>query len=164
MSNKQYQPILWFILMSLMLVAVLLLSDLLAPSVSQADDLPDRDDPPPSAPSNDDGDGDGDGDGGGGGGSSLLAYLELFVSPTPVGVEGVVQWQDVNGNWNDVGGWKRNLQNGYERWTVEAKDFNTGPFRWVVRNSQSEVVVGPSESFNLPAGANETLQVTMTLQ
>ncbi len=104
--------------------------------------------------------GGGDDDGGG----LLLAYIELFVSPTPVGVESVVQWQDVNGDWNDVEGWKRELQNGYERWTVEAKDFNSGPFRWAVRNGQSGVVLGSSESFTLPAGGNQTTQVTITLE
>ncbi len=153
MFNKQYQPILWF-MMSLIFVAVLLLSGLLAPSVSQAN-LPNRDTPTP-APSNDDDDDDDDG------GGPILAYIELFVNPTPVGVKSVVQWQDVNGDWNDVEGWQRELQNGYERWTVEAKDFNTGPFRWVVRNSGG--MVGSSEAFTLPTEANQTVRVTVALQ
>ncbi len=149
-NNKRYQPILWF-MMSFMFVAALLLSGLLAPATSQAD-LPDRNTPTPS-PSNDDDDDNSSG-------TPLLAYLELFVSPTPVGVEGAVQWQDPQGNWHDVAGWTHPLENGYVRWAVEAKDFGTGPFRWVVRTGgPTGVVVGSSESFSLPAGAGETLQV-----
>ncbi len=153
-NNKRYQPILWF-MMSFMFVAMLLLSGLLAPAVSQAD-LPDRNTPTPS-PANDDND---DGDGG-----VLLAHIELFVSPTPLGVEAAVQWQNINGAWEDVGGWSHPLENGYARWTVEAKDFGTGPFRWVVRSGgPTGVVVGSSESFSLPAGAGEMVQVYISTE
>ena len=155
MLKKQYQPVIW-VMISFMFVAVLLFGGLLTPAVSQAD-LPDRN-PPTPTPSNDDDDDDDDG------GGPQLAYIELFVTPLPVGVESVVQWQDVNGDWNDVEGWKRQLQNVYERWTVEAKDFNAGPFRWVIRHGQSGFVVGTSDSFILPAGANQTVQVTIVTE
>ncbi len=154
MSNKQYQPILWFV-MSLMFVAMLLLSGLLTPSVSQAD-LPDRDTPTPG-PSNDD-------DDGGGASSPLLSYIELFASSSPSGAWSVVQWQDPQGEWHNVEGWRGVLgSGGYQHWTVEAKDFGTGPFRWQVRQGGPDgTVLSTSESFTLPAGANETLQVQVS--
>ncbi len=152
MSTKRYQPILW-IVMSFIFIVTLLVSSLLAPAITQAD-LPDRDTPTPSSADN---------KGDSGGDAPLLAHIELFVSPTPIGVEAAVQWQDPQGNWHDVTGWTRVLQNGYERWTVEAKDFGTGPFRWQVRTGGPDgVVVGSSEPFSLPAGAGETLPVHLS--
>ncbi len=136
-----------------MFVAALLVSGLLAPAITQAD-LPDRGTPTPSSADN---------KGNSGGDVPLLAHIELFVSPTPIGVEAVVQWQNINGDWEEVGGWRSPLENGYQRWTVEAKDFGTGPFRWVVRSSgPTGVVVGSSESFLLPSGAGQTLPVHLS--
>jgi hypothetical protein len=94
-----------------------------------------------------------------------VAYIELSVLPVPAGAWSVVQWQDSAGNWHDVEGWRGSLpENGIQRWVVEAKDFNTGPFRWVVRQGQSGSTAGMSNPFNLPAGANETVRVIVTLQ
>jgi len=93
-----------------------------------------------------------------------IAHIELQVTPAPVGAWSVVQWQDSNGNWHDVEGWRGSIpENGVQRWAVEAKDFNTGPFRWVVMKGQSGPVAGISDLFNLPARANETVQVTVVL-
>ena len=93
-----------------------------------------------------------------------MAYIELHVQSASSGVWSVVEWQDSDGNWHDVEGWRSSLpEDGIQRWVVEAKDFNTGPFRWVVRQGQSGVAAGMSHSFNLPAGANETVQVMVTL-
>ncbi len=154
MSNKRYQPILWFI-MSMMFFTMLLLSALLAPSVSQAD-LPDRATPTPAS-SDDEGDDDDDDDGG----TPLLASIELFASSASSGAWSVVQWQDPQGGWHDVEGWRSDLGAGYQHWTVEAKDFGTGLFRWQVRQGGPDgSVLSSSESFTLPAGANETLQIS----
>ena len=72
----------------------------------------------------------------------------------------VVQWQDSAGNWHDVEGWRGSLGSGYtRRWAVEAKDFNTGPFRWLVLSGEGGQVIGTSEPFNLPAAGNETIYV-----
>ncbi len=151
MSNKRYQPILCFII-SFMFVALLLLSALLTPAVSQAD-LPDRDTPTPAPSNNNDGDN--------GGSSPLLSYIELFASSAPAGAWSVVQWQDPQGDWHDVAGWRGELgSGGYQRWTVEAKDFGTGLFRWQVRQSGPDgSALSTTKPFTLPAGANETLQL-----
>ncbi len=153
MSNKRYQSILWF-MMSFMFVAVVLVSGLLTPAVSQAD-LPDRDTPTPASSGNAGDDGDSDDS------SPLLSYIELFASSAPAGAWSVVQWQDPQGGWHDVEGWRGELgSGGYQRWTVEAKDFGTGPFHWQVRQSGPRgTLLSTTESFTLPAGANETVQV-----
>jgi hypothetical protein len=98
--------------------------------------------------------------------TSLLAYIELFASsPAPAGAWSVVQWQDLQGDWHDVEGWRGRLEfGGYQRWTVEAKDFGTGPFRWQIRQGGPDgPVLGTSEPFTLPDEVYEAIQVTVSL-
>jgi len=72
----------------------------------------------------------------------------------------VVQWQDAAGNWHNVEGWQRGLGvGGFERWWVAAKDFNSGPFRWVVTQGPGGPELGVSQPFNLPGGGNQVLRV-----
>jgi hypothetical protein len=100
-------------------------------------DLPDRNLPVENENSDDD--------------APLGATIEL--TAWPPGADSVVQWQDINGHWQSVDGWHGSLDNtGYIRWWVAVKDFGTGPFRWVVGQSNSA-------PFNLPAGAGQTLTV-----
>lgn len=95
-----------------------------------------------------------------GGSSPLLAFIELHAPAAAAGSWSVVQWQDSAGNWHDVEGWRGLLESGYQRWTVEAKDFNTGLFRWQVRQGGPDgPVLDTSEPFNLPAGAYELVSV-----
>jgi len=92
----------------------------------------------------------------------LHAHIELQAQSVPAGAWSVVQWQDTAGNWHDVEGWRSALPDtGFQRWAVEAKDFNTGPFRWLVRQGQMGETSGVSSSFDLPAGANETIRVVV---
>jgi hypothetical protein len=111
-----------------------------APALANGE-LPNRNPPPPT-------------DNGGRDDSGPLgASIELMAWP-PGGMS-VVQWQDVNGNWHDVEGWRGALDSGGRiRWWVAAKDFGTGPFRWVAGESVSE-------PFNLPGGAAAPLQVSL---
>ncbi len=82
----------------------------------------------------------------------LGAYIELS-APGHGGAASVVEWQDINGDWQAVEGWRANLDSaGYIRWWVAAKDFGTGPFHWVAGDAISP-------PFNLPAGAGEAMQV-----
>lgn len=95
------------------------------------------------------------------------AYIELHVPQKPTGVNGgwtVVQWQDRAGGWHDVEGWRGMLDaRGSRRWWVAAKDFGTGPFRWVVSQGPGGPVLGISQSFNLPSEAGQVLLVTASL-
>ena len=75
----------------------------------------------------------------------------------------MIQWQDSVGDWQDVDGWQGTLNNNYRRWWVAAKDFGTGPFRWLVTRGPGGEVLGTSEPFNLPAGANQVILVQVSL-
>ncbi len=112
-------------------------------------------------------------DGSGGGSNSnddnndspALAYIELQAQSPPGGAWSLVQWLATDGYWYDVEGWRASLaENGFQKWVVEDKDFNTGPFRWVVMQGQSGSIIGTSDSFTLPDEANETLRITVVLE
>ena len=95
----------------------------------------------------------------------LGATIELQAQPVPADAWSVVQWQDRSGNWHDVDGWKRALGvTGFERWWVAAKDFNTGPFRWLVTQGPGGPEVGASQPFNLPGGANQVVRVEVKVK
>ncbi len=140
-------------ILTLTLIALLL--GLARPPLESQAGLPPLDPPTPTPVADDDDDQS----------TPLLAHIELQVQAAPAGAWSVVQWQDSDGNWHDVEGWRSVLgSSGHQRWAVEAKDFNTGPFRWVVMRGRSGSIAGISDSFNLPAGANETVPVTVSLQ
>lgn len=86
----------------------------------------------------------------------------------------VVQWQDQDGIWHDVEGWQgspdliipgpSNTMVGLKAWGVAAKDFGTGPFRWLVYADSSRAKrLATSEPFTLPShsGHRRTVEVTL---
>jgi hypothetical protein len=87
------------------------------------------------------------------------AYIELRGGG---GAWGVVQWQDSAGNWHDVEGWRGSLLAGGQSWWVDRKDFGAGPFRWVVSESAAGPVLGASQPFSLPSGANQVMVITVS--
>jgi hypothetical protein len=89
------------------------------------------------------------------------SHIALHVTFEQAGLWTVVQWQDSAGNWHDVEGWRGTLDEGQKVWWVAQKDFGTGPFRWVVYQSQGGKLLGSSVPFNLPAFPNQTMQVTV---
>lgn len=98
------------------------------------------------------------------------AHIELAISPKNqlyiniTNVSTVIQWQDFQGNWHDVEGWRGTLDvSGHKKWWVDQKDFAKGPFRWVVLSSTSEEVLGTSEDFILPVTPNEQLIIKVDL-
>ncbi len=84
-----------------------------------------------------------------------------LVLQTHAGPWSVVQWQDINGAWHDVDGWRGAVENGTVTWWVAPKDFGTGPFRWAVSLSAASEIVAAGEPFTLPAASNETVIVTV---
>jgi hypothetical protein len=106
----------------------------------------------------------------------LGTHIELVV-PEHAGAWSVVQWQDSAGNWHDAEGWRGTLDSsGYICWWVAAKDFGTGPFRWVITGGDSVSVADEwstggssglfqsetsSGAFSLPGGATAPLQVSL---
>ena len=76
-----------------------------------------------------------------------------------------VQWQDPQGNWREVDGWRGAFDNNLTvTWWVAPEDLNTGPFRWLVYANQSGgKAIAISEPFDLPPAPGQTTAVTVTL-
>ena len=91
-------------------------------------------------------------------GASTDSETGRIVLTTRPGAWTVVQWQDGSDYWHDVAGWRGHATDGAIAWTVEEKDFGTGPFRWVVTHPQSGRPTDVSQSFYLP-GAGDTLAI-----
>ena len=78
-------------------------------------------------------------------------------APNAAGLQTQVQWGDGNGNWNNVDNWRDALdETGRISWLVWAKDFNKGPFRWLVfnRDGSTQFVSAP---FYLPGAGQSYL-------
>ena len=87
----------------------------------------------------------------------------------------VVEWQDTQGNWHEVEGWQGTPDHvipgpsatmvGLKAWGVAAKDFGTGPFRWLVYNDHSLAErLAVSSPFNLPGGSGQDQIVNVLLE
>ena len=89
------------------------------------------------------------------------AYIELRVQPALGEAWTIVQWQDSMGRWNDVDGWRAQVEPGQAvKWWVAPKHLDTGPYRWLVyQGKDRRAVVWASELFYLPT-QGETLVVT----
>jgi hypothetical protein len=157
MTRKKEQTLLSLALVILFIG--LLMGAVLPAPVAEAG-LPNRDTPTP-VPHPDSGDDKKDN-------TPVGAWIALQVSGTPDGAPSgawsVVQWQNSAGNWEIVEGWQGTLDpSGGRRWWVAEKDFGDGPFRWVITQGKDGPALGTSQAFNLPDGANETVQVTVSL-
>ncbi len=104
------------------------------------------------------------------------AWIELHChvpaqGPSPFGSElwTAVQWKDSSGGWHNVEGWQGSLDEvasgvGKKVWWVAEKDLGTGPFRWLVRQTDGGEPLAVGEAFYLPRAAGETilLEVSVT--
>lgn len=84
----------------------------------------------------------------------------------PTNAYAVVQWQDGWARWNDVENWRGPLTSNAPYpvvWGVYARDFGTGPFRWVVYEREGGPMWGVSAAFYLPAQAGRLLVVPLAL-
>ena len=92
-----------------------------------------------------------------------LAQIYLVVTPAEGHYWSVVQWQDQEGFWHDVEGWRAEITAGTMNWWVEAKDFGTGPFRWLVFAAGGERPLAISQPFYLPSEAGpEVIYIDLT--
>ena len=157
--------------LSLLLVCLLTLGGLsvfLAPKAEAV--LPPR--PTVTAPSAD------EGDEGGLLPVPTVAHLSLEVTPTQQRYWSVVQWQDAQGAWHDVTGWRGDVVNGSIHWWVDEKDFGKGPFRWAVYQSGGPIVqlgegrfvylgeqavLAISQPFYLPTGSAQSLTIYVSV-
>lgn len=96
------------------------------------------------------------------------AHITLYPTGAPATAWVTVEWQKPSdGTWATVTGWQGDLdytQAGvaYKQWSVERRDYGTGPFRWVVFATNGGSVWGTSPSFTLPTDASANLVTTLT--
>ncbi len=93
----------------------------------------------------------------------LMAWQELWTE---------VQWTDGQA-WFVVEGWRGHMDTitraadgrwvSAREWWVDNKDFNTGPFRWVVYAHEGGAVLATSDTFMLPARGGETMIIDQTV-
>lgn len=89
--------------------------------------------------------------------------LILQVTPGTNEVWAAVQWQDAQGKWHDVSGWRGSVVHGRAIWWVEEKDFGKGPFRWVVYQKEGGERLQISQPFNLPTESSIGLTIYLSL-
>jgi len=77
-----------------------------------------------------------------------------------VQAQAVVEWQDFNGAWHRVDNWVKPAR-AQVTWEVWRRDYDTGPFRWVVYHRGKPI--GASRSFYLPHTDGEIVDVVVTL-
>jgi LysM repeat protein len=95
--------------------------------------------------------------------AARVGVLVLQVSQAPAEAWEVVQWQDGQGRWNDVEGWRGKLEaSGQVTYWVDQADLGKGVFRWVVYDRQGGTVWGISEGFYLPKQASDSVLVQVT--
>ena len=150
--HKKHVTLIWALLTILTLFFLLIW---FAGPLSAGPSLPPRDNPTPTPASG----GDINRDGGDVSGAYIILRV-LPITPTlrPVTTTlwTVVQWEDAQGGWHDVEGWRGTLEANAEKWWwVASRDYGSGPFRWVVYHRADGVMLAASESFYLPSGANE---------
>jgi hypothetical protein len=88
--------------------------------------------------------------------------LILYVPEASAHLWTVVQWEDTNGDWHDVEGWRSQLTDGFVGWWVDPADFSTGPFRWAVLDGPDGELLHTSESFYLPAFVDGVVYIEIT--
>lgn len=91
-----------------------------------------------------------------------LARILLVAGSAYEGAWTVVQWQDKPGEWHDVENWQGEMRNGWIRWRVAPKDWNTGPFRWQVYDKADGTLLASTASFTLPTGPYGIVWVAAT--
>ena len=93
----------------------------------------------------------------------VVAPLILSTDPNRNDLWSVVQWQDAQGGWQDVTGWRGTVVKGRTTWWVEEKDFNKGPFRWVIQAGEGGEVIATSAEFRMPREVRKALVVAVTV-
>lgn len=69
----------------------------------------------------------------------------------------VVQWQGPSGGWQDVEGWRGNIEDAHKRWWVSPDAYGAGPFRWLLYDREGGTLIAASEAFHLPESKDQML-------
>lgn len=87
--------------------------------------------------------------------------IRLVVEPAYEGAWSLVQWQDSSGGWHAVTGWQGQISAGQKQWRVLPKDFDTGPFRWIVLDQPNGEILATSQPFTMPSRNQPLRMVTV---
>lgn len=83
--------------------------------------------------------------------SSQSAAIILTLSDPDLAYWTSVQWLDEEDEWQDASGWQSDFnENGMVVWAVAAKDYGTGPYRWVIYTEEDGTVHSTTDLFYLP--------------
>lgn len=85
--------------------------------------------------------------------------IRLVVDAEYKGAWSLVQWQGGDGVWHDVSGWLGQIENGQVQWRVLPKDYDSGPFRWIVLDQPGGEILAASASFRLPNAEKPLLEI-----
>jgi formylglycine-generating enzyme required for sulfatase activity len=98
------------------------------------------------------------------------AAIVLTVMDPPLGAWTAVQWSNADQIvWHNVDNWVVPLALDEENkmfWGVDAKDFGTGPYRWVIYDkdpARGGKILGASQLFNFPNRENEWVWASVTI-
>lgn len=91
------------------------------------------------------------------------AHIKLYVEPAAQKYWTEVEWQDGQGNWHLVEGWRGYTSNGAVRWFVREAHFGQGPFRWQVYEEKEGILLNHSAPFFLPKMAQEIVEIKVKL-
>jgi hypothetical protein len=79
------------------------------------------------------------------------AQIILLAGTEHDGHWAIVEWQDRQGDWHDVTGWQGHVSQGQISWRVLPKDFDKGPYRWVLYDQPNGSEICSSKNFYLPS-------------
>lgn len=86
-------------------------------------------------------------------------FIEVVIPDAPDGAWTVVEWQDGEGAWHEVTGWREGLDDvDSKRWWVAPDVFGTGPYRWMIYDGPNGVLLAESATFDMPAQAGELVR------
>ncbi len=103
--------------------------------------------------------------------ASALIRLQAYFDPARIPWQTlwtVVQWQDGQGEWHNVDGWQGTFDEvtgneGQKVWWVAKAHLGTGPFRWMIYNSNTGKIFAVSNHFYLPAALDQAVIVQVQL-
>lgn len=83
--------------------------------------------------------------------SSQPAAIILTLSNPDSAYWTSVQWLDEDDEWQDVSDWQSDFNDaGLVVWAVAAKDYGTGPYRWVIYDEKDGTMYSTTDLFYLP--------------
>jgi hypothetical protein len=92
------------------------------------------------------------------------AAIRLWIENSAPSLWTEIQWQDTQGNWHKVDGWRGTLDDdNTKQWWVGPEIFAAGPFRWLVYDTEGGTLVASSLEFYLPVTNRQLIDILLTL-